>query len=135
VVSQAIAQCLGSSTFSIDFQCNYCHEDLTTLLVPPLAQKPILGTPYLRNLWSNVFAVLANAARIVIIGFSFQPSDFYASWLFRYALRHNRDAKVLVVNPDNAKDEFRNRMRAIFGDQYDGRWTGVQQINDIIQTV
>ena len=114
--------------------CNYCHGDLSTLLAPPLTQKPVMSNPHLRNVWGNAFAVLANAAKIVIIGFSFQPSDFYAAWLFRYALRYRPDAKVLVVNPENADTSFQTRMKAIFGHRYDGTWTTFSQINEIIQS-
>ena len=93
VILDSVAQCLAVSAWNIDFQCNYCHGELTALLVPPLAQKPVMNNPHLRNIWGNAFAVLANATTIVIIGFSFQPSDFYAAWLFRYALKYRQMLK------------------------------------------
>jgi len=133
VVLTSITQCLASSAWSINFQCNYCHSELTALLVPPLSQKPIMNNPHLRNIWGNAFAVLANAAKIVIIGFSFQPSDFYAAWLFRYGLHYRQDARVLVVNPANKSDSaFQVRMESIFGTRYDGTWTEFDQLDQII---
>jgi hypothetical protein len=130
----SIAQCLAISTWDVNFQCNYCHGELSTLIVPPLTQKPVMNNPHLRNVWGNAFAVLANAARVVIIGFSFQPSDFYAAWLFRYALKYRPDAKVLVVNPANTDTSFQARMKAIFGHHYDGTWTAFSQIDEIVQS-
>jgi hypothetical protein len=71
--------------------------------------------------------------KVVIIGFSFQPSDFYAAWLFRYALRYRPDTRVVVVNPDNKKEAFQERMRGLFGDRYDGRWHRFDQIGEMLQ--
>jgi hypothetical protein len=132
VVLNSVSQCLAVSAFSTDFQCGYCQGELTALLVPPLAQKPVMNNPHLRNIWGNAFGVLANASRVVIIGFSFQPSDFYAAWLFRYALRYRPDTRVVVVNPDNKKEEFQERMRGLFGDRYDGRWHHFDQVGEML---
>lgn len=97
------------------------------------AVGPVMNNPHLRNIWENAFAVLANAAKIVIIGFSFQPSDFYAAWLFRYALKYRQDAKVLVVNPGNTDTAFQERMQSIFGHRCDRRWNNFTQIDQIIR--
>jgi hypothetical protein len=132
-VVRSVPQSLGSSAVGIDFQCNYCHSELNPFLIPPSAQKPVMNNPRLRNIWGNAFAVLANAQKIVVIGFSFQPSDFYAAWLFRYALRYRKDIKVWVVNPDNGRPDFRDRMKGIFINGYDGSCLGFDQINDVIR--
>ncbi len=132
VVVPSVTQCLGSSVLGIDFQCNYCHSELIPFLVPPLVQKPVMNNPQLRNIWGNAFALLANASRIVVIGFSFQPSDFYAAWLFRYALRYTKDAKVWVVNPQNRHREFRDRMKSIFGNGCDTSYADFEQINNVL---
>jgi hypothetical protein len=128
-----IGQCLAVSSWGIDFQCNYCHGELSALLVAPLAQKPVMNNSHLRNIWGNALAVLANAAKIVVIGFSFQPSDFYAAWLFRHALQYQKDAEVLVVNPANADPTFQSRMQNIFGHRYNPKWTSFTQIDQIIR--
>ena len=91
-----------------------------------------MNNPHLRNIWGNAFAILANASKVVIIGFSFQPSDFYAAWLFRYALKFRQGAKVIVVNPENTNDAFQARMRSIFGQRYDSAWVNFGQIEDVI---
>lgn len=133
VVAPSVTQCLGSSALGIDFQCNYCHTELIPFLVPPFVQKPVIANPQLRNIWGNAFALLANASKIVIIGFSFQPSDFYAAWLFRYALKYRKDVKVWLVNPQNNHQEFRNRMDSIFANGYDSSCSGFDQISDAIR--
>jgi hypothetical protein len=134
VIVGSVIQCLAVSAWRYDFQCNYCHGELTPLLVPPLAQKPVMNNPHLRNIWGNAFAILANAAKVVIVGFSFQPSDFYAAWLFRYALKYRQGVKVVVVNPGNANPNFQARMRSIFGQNYDPTWDNFSQIDEIIAT-
>ncbi len=131
-VVPSVPQCLGTSALGIDFQCNYCSSELIPFLVPPLVQKPVMDNPQLRNIWGNAFALIANASKIVVIGFSFQPSDFYAAWLFRYALRYKKDVKVWVVNPQNKYQEFRDRMKSIFVNGFDGSYSCFGQINEVI---
>jgi hypothetical protein len=132
-VVPSVPQCLGSSVLAIDFQCNYCHSVLIPLLVPPLVQKPVMNNPQLRNIWSNAFAVLANASKVVVIGLSFQPSDFYAAWLFRYALEGRKDVKVWVVNPLNEDPGFRDRMKHIFSNGYDDSFLRFDQICEVVR--
>ena len=135
VVVPSVPQCLLVSAVGVDFQCNYCHTELVPFLVPPLVQKPVMTNPALRNIWSNAFAVLANASRIVVIGLSFQPSDFYAAWLFRHALNGRRDVKVWVVNPDNKNPTFRDRLRGIFRNGYDDSFFRIDEIANVLQSV
>lgn len=132
---QSVPQCLGSSVFGIDFQCNYCHSELIPFLVPPLVRKPVLNNPQLRNIWSNAFAVLANTSKIVVIGFSFQASDFYAAWLFRYALKGRTDVKVWIVNPHNPNPDFQDCMKRIFPCGYNGVFLGFHQIREVTHQV
>jgi hypothetical protein len=136
-VVPSVGQCLGSSAIGVPFQCNYCHSYLVPFIVPPLVEKRVMTEPHLRNIWGNAFALLQDASKIVVIGFSFQPSDFYATWLFRYALKGRSNAKVWVVNPlnDPAKaghSEFRERMSNIFVNGYDETCFGFHQVGDVL---
>ena len=133
VVVSSIEQCLGSSAIGINFQCSYCYSELIPFLVPPLVQKPVMNDPQLRNIWGNALAVLANAARVVVIGFSFQPSDFYAAWLFRRALERRKDIRISVVNPLNKKQRFGERMRSIFVNGYDDSLQTFDQVHEAIK--
>jgi hypothetical protein len=138
VLISSVPQALGSSALGIPFQCNYCHSQLSAYLVPPLAQKRVVTDPFLRNVWGNAFALLEAATRVIVIGVSFQPSDFYAAWLFRYALNHRADVKILVVNPLNEPTHplhgaFRERMKSIFAHGYDDTFQRFDQIAEIIE--
>lgn len=61
--------------------CNYCGGSTIPLIVPPLLHKPILEDSLIRAIWGLARQKLSDAATVVLIGFSAQPTDFYASWL------------------------------------------------------
>ena len=61
--------------------CNYCGSNTIPLIVPPLLHKPILEDSLIRAIWGLARQKLSDAAAVVVIGFSAQPTDFYASWL------------------------------------------------------
>lgn len=81
-------------------RCNTCQGEVSTVIIPPLLNKPILNQPVIRNIWSNALHALRQAQRIVIIGYSFPATDFYTEWLFRSA-RIDEDTIVQVINPLN----------------------------------
>jgi hypothetical protein len=50
---------------------------------------------------------ISYAKRIIFIGYSFPPTDFYSQWLFRqvYFLQKHRP-EIVVVNPEMKKQQF-----------------------------
>ena len=75
------------------------------------------------------------ASKIVVIGLSFQPSDFYAAWLFRHALEGRKNVKVWIVNPGNSSPEFKERMKGIFTNGYDDSFTKFAEIDSLMQAI
>ena len=94
--------------------CRACHSAMTPLLIPPLLHKQIMDNGVIRSVWGHAFNRLASAARIVIIGFSFPATDFYAEWLFRNAARVNPGANVWILDPKNTDQDFQKRLQSIF---------------------
>ena len=96
-------QALGLSQWG-DPVCDYCEGALSSYLIPPLLNKPVLRDRIARNIWSNALSILSSATKIVVIGYSFPATDFYSEWLFRMALRGRGNTKVWIVNPLNSLD-------------------------------
>jgi hypothetical protein len=117
-------------------RCETCKGEVSTVLVPPLLNKPIMHSPIFRNIWSNALHALRQAQKIVIIGYSFPPTDFYTEWLFRSAWS-DPDTRVQIVNPLNNPDHpnqkeqerFVKTMRSLFPHGYDSKLTTFDQMD------
>lgn len=82
--------------------CNMCgYKSTKRFIVPPVSNKLIHENSFLHRIWLIARDKLRNADRIVFIGYSFPPTDFYAEWLFRqiYFLV-GKQQEIVVVNPE-----------------------------------
>ena len=136
-VFTSVGQCLGSSILGVDFKCDRCESPLDAILIPPLLNKPIMREKVFRVIWGNAYSTISRAKNIVVIGFSFPPTDFYAAWLFRAALQRNEEAKIWMVNPSNKAshplhDSFRERMESIFVNGYNDKYYMFDQLEEIL---
>jgi hypothetical protein len=117
---------LRNSPTGVPSRCKTCVGEVSTVIVPPLLNKPVMHSPVFRNIWSNALECLKQAQRIVIIGYSFPPTDFYTEWLFRSA-QIDEDTRVQIVNPLNnpahrdqkERKRFVERMKSLFPHGYD----------------
>ena len=122
-----------------NFICERCKGPMTSFIIPPLLNKPIIKSPLLRTIWSNARNELSHAREIVIVGYSFPPSDFHATWLFRSASQGAaRLDRIWIVNPlnDPAHQDhkaFKDRLESIFsGVHLDMRYFRFDQIKDVL---
>lgn len=91
--------------FSEMHKCPACGNDRAEpFIVPPTSQKLIRPGTILHKLWLIAREQLQYCRRIVFIGYSFPPTDFYSEWLFRqiYFLEDRRP-EIVVVNPEIMK--------------------------------
>lgn len=94
----------------------------TPFIIPPILDKTgYYGNKFLRRLWFFAHECLAFSEEIVIIGYSFPETDYFARFLIREAfgahlaqLMHNK-RKVTIVNL-RCDDALMKRARQIFGD-------------------
>lgn len=90
---------------SFDFlKCPRCNQDAQRLIVPPVTNKLLYKDRFLHKLWLLAYEKLLRADRIIFIGYSFPPTDFYSEWLFRqihYLTGGKPD--IVVVNPEMFK--------------------------------
>ncbi|MTI81764.1 MAG: hypothetical protein FH758_12980 [Firmicutes bacterium] len=81
--------------------CNHmgCRHPLLPIIIPPTMMKNYDSIPFTQKLWRLARNALANARHIIIIGYSFPPTDFRTKWLFRKAMfESNTPRKVTLVN-------------------------------------
>lgn len=87
------------------------------MIVPPTSHKLIRRGSFLHRLWLIARYTLPRISKIVFIGYSFPPTDFYSTWLFRqFRFIDAPDPEVVVVNPamSDESSEMRRRYMAIF---------------------
>jgi hypothetical protein len=116
-------------------RCETCRSEVSTVLIPPLLNKPVMHSSIFRNIWSNALYTLSQAKKIIIIGYSFPPTDFYTEWLFRSARIH-ADTQVQIINPLNnpahpnrrEQERFNRMTPSLFPHGYDGQLTAFNQM-------
>lgn len=85
-------------------------------LVPPVMDKStLLETPTLRVIWNIAREAIANAEKLVFIGYSLPVTDFATEFLLRQAVRTTPTKDVIVVAP-NPNDQMKARYLEVFGD-------------------
>jgi len=99
-------------------KCPKCgNERGEPFIVPPTSNKLIKQGSFLHKLWLIARNQLPYAKRIIFIGYSFPPTDFYSEWLFRqvYFLQKHRP-EIVVVNPEMKKNSslLAKRYRSLF---------------------
>ena len=76
-------------------------EYLAPLIITPVLNKPDLRHPLIFHVWELARRELSNCQRLVIIGYSFPPTDFHIRRLFREMFAHYSIDELVVVNPDS----------------------------------
>lgn len=80
-------------------------------IIPPEFAKRIKRREF-EDLWKKAERAVRLASRIVLIGFSFTPTDTHVDSFFRTALAGNKNlADLIIVNPNQID---RRRIRSVF---------------------
>jgi hypothetical protein len=81
--------------------------DIDGWVIDPLIITPVLykakfyRQPVFEYLWEHAEHALSKCERLVIIGYSFSPTDFSTKRLFRESLAEHDIQDLIVVNPDS----------------------------------
>ncbi len=70
------------------------------MITPILNKDPFLAEPPFQPLWTRAKTALSNCKKLIVIGYSFPPTDFHARHLLRQAFRSHPPQEVVIVNPD-----------------------------------
>lgn len=120
--------------------CPQCGSEMNPIIVPPVLRKSITEDPVIRSAWGLARGKLSEASRVVVIGFSAAPTDFYASWLLRSTVGVREHVLIDVINPSNPdtngvwdeNDDFARRMLSIFPRKYDFSRRYFSQIGSVL---
>lgn len=77
--------------------CASCGSKLEVVIVPPVMQKAFEKWPKLALIWTIARKKLSEVDKIVIIGVSFAPSDYYLRWLFKSAIASRKNKPIIEV--------------------------------------
>lgn len=69
------------------------------LIITPTSRKPVEEEPILRQIWSKAREELKGCKRLIIIGYSFPPTDFHVKRLFLEAFADSSPEDITIVNP------------------------------------
>jgi len=98
------------------FQPETTKKAKIPLIVPPVLDKSKYYFPEkIRDLWFSAHDHLRKATEIIIIGFSFPPTDISVRLLFQSALKTTTPVRIVVVNRDSAQN-IRPRYEEVFGE-------------------
>jgi hypothetical protein len=75
-------------------------EILLPLMITPVLNKDVGGHEIFRELWQHAAQVLRATRHLVVVGYSFPPTDFHVRRLLREAFAENRLDSLTVINPD-----------------------------------
>lgn len=74
---------------------------LEPVVIPPQLYKQYQEPPF-PALWQQALATLSRCQTLVVVGYSFPPTDFRVRRLFLEAFSDHRLKQLIVVNPDTA---------------------------------
>lgn len=80
-------------------------------IIPPEWNKSVREAPVFNLLWRRALRAIRGADRVVIIGFSFTPTDLHVESLFRLGLAKARLKTLVIANPSS---QDRQRIRRVF---------------------
>lgn len=105
------------------YECiKYCNKKYGTVQLSPVMITPTflkeLSNYHLRNIWNNIQVELSEARRIIFIGYSLRPEDYF----FRFALSKNidHDTRIFVIDwfdgnkISKEKEEFKTFLNSKF---------------------
>lgn len=105
--------------------CRYCTPgvpeegggDLTPLLEPfvisPTFVK-VFDNPHIQMIWHNAYVDLAEAARLIFVGYSLPEADYHVRTLLRRAVRRDADVIAVLRKEDEPPADVEERLRNLY---------------------
>jgi len=94
--------------------CSSCGAHIEVAIVPPSMLKVFERYPKVGALWSIAHRELSEAARVVFIGVSFAPSDYYLRWLIKSAFLES-DGKKKSIKVVDKCSSITNKIKEMVG--------------------
>jgi hypothetical protein len=77
-------------------------ELLASIVITPVLNKRLTTFPIISEVWSLAAQELRSCKRLVVVGYSFPPTDFHVRRLLREAFLERTPDELVVVNPDTS---------------------------------
>lgn len=100
---------------ALGITCSSCetNDELDVLLIPPVLSKLERGDSLIEQVWRDAYMRLQDAKRVVIIGYSFPPTDIQTKLFISKALKAADNLKKIevVTRPKfgSARSQFEDR--------------------------
>ncbi|WP_421955786.1 SIR2 family protein [Polaromonas sp.] len=92
------------------------NAGLVPQIIPPTWKKDSRGA--FEAIWGQSIAALADATRVVVLGFSIPPTDLHFKYLLAAGLRENYSLREIVfVNPDPGMTLVQERCESLFANR------------------
>jgi NAD-dependent SIR2 family protein deacetylase len=104
-VAELSYQIMKIKSTTRELNCPLCEtRELKPLLIPPLLEKELYGEEF-KYPWYLAEKTIVSADRIVVIGYSLPPTDFYSEYMLRKAMskRFRRKPIVQIVDLDTKR--------------------------------
>jgi len=76
------------------------------LIITPMLFKNLNQDTIIVQIWQQALAELKACERLIVGGYSFPPTDFYARKLFLEAFADRQPREVVVINPDSRAESL-----------------------------
>lgn len=93
---------LYRAMLSVDFPTMRGNELLAPIIVTPVLNKRLSTFPILAEIWTRAARELSSCRRLVVVGYSFPPTDFHVRRLLREAFYERAPDELIIVNPDTS---------------------------------
>lgn len=115
VVAELSYQLMGINKSISDLSCPVCQaKELGIILIPPLLGKELAGEEF-RYPWYLAEKAIVSANRVVVIGYSLPPTDFYSEYLIRKAVSRRFRGKPALHIVDKDTKNVPKRFENVFG--------------------
>ncbi len=78
--------------------CGICHELLYPYIIPPIQNKAIRDTHYIRRSWTRTFELCQEADQVIFWGYSLPVTDYWANLLVKKVWGGNCK-EIIIINP------------------------------------
>jgi NAD-dependent SIR2 family protein deacetylase len=129
-VAELSYQTMKIRPFTTDLSCPSClTRELKPLLISPLLEKEIYEEEF-KYPWFLAEKAIVSAERIVVIGYSLPPTDFYSEFMIRKALSKRFRGKPILDVVDKNIEEISQRFEKLFGTTVRGKYKNLRDYLD-----
>lgn len=126
--------------YALPRSCRYClrrpaaeetHENVANLesfFISPTYLKTF-NNSHIQSIWHNAYVELAEADRIVFIGYSLPEADYYLRSLIKRAVQADAEIHVVLLDRDRPRQQTPKNLRSFFAATRYEQFFGAGKVN------